>query len=395
MANFREQLQRINQQDREKDAFIQGLIEEVARLIAARQKIQDELDSSKYLCRKQFEDIKFLEEQSHGLQRSLDRNPFALVLIDGDISPFADNYIERGFEGGHEAARSLRTAVSEYLAAENKDFMLDTEIIIHVKIKAELKLFYNNVHCKHIMFSGSGDNGYAGFLRQYCPTSQEASKVVLIETLPFARQLGELAVKFRTTELGDLFRKNKIDIAKLRRESFRDTSGGQQEGSPPTTYASRLKQTNGTHDKPSADSPKEAVLTVTRVPTAARKIYQNSSGQRVDQPLRLWADYDIVEKLKPKKFCNRFFITHDCPFDDATCYNNHKGTLSADEMAALRFIARSNPCSDLYCDDPDCFSGHRCMHRRNCQRRGNREKPCRFSEEMHTVDVKIARPVDV
>ncbi len=219
--------------------------------------------------------------------------------------------------------------------------------------------------------------------------------MVLIEALPFARQLGELAVKFKRTELGDLFRKSKLEIAKARRDSFREASVSQAENPPPTTYASRLKPTNGAQDKLPLETPKETVAKVSQVPTG-KKIYQNSQGQRVDHPARLWADYEVVKKVKPRKLCNRFFISQDCPFEADMCYNNHKGTLSAEEMAALRFIARSNPCAeDIWCEDADCISSHKCMHGRNCKRWGDRDEPCRFSDDMHTVDIKIARSVEV
>lgn len=244
----------------------------------------------------------------------------------------------------------------------------------------ELQLFYNNVHCKHVMLAGSGDNGYDGFLTQYCSTTPEPSKVVLIESLPFARQIAEVAVKFRTTEVGDLFRKSKIERAP---------------GSvPPTTYASRLKAASEPQVAMNLNRGRPTTTKPSRRPLVT-KIYQNREGHRVDHPVRPWVDYEVVDRLKPRKLCNRYFLTANCPFHADTCSNSHRGTLSRPEIEALRYIARSNPCSDRHCMDPSCVAGHRCMHGQNCRRWNGHVKPCRFSDEMHTVDVRIDKIVDM
>lgn len=243
---------------------------------------------------------------------------------------------------------------------------------------AQVELFYDNVHCKHIMLAASGDNSYAGFLRQYSLTDQVSSRVVLIESIPFASQLEELASKFQTTRFKGLFRDCKVE---RRRTSFLEENKSQPQKSPTATYASTVKQKNGAQDKP-------AIVMVGYPATEmspskqGKKIFHNSKGQRVDQPIK--ADRATVTRLKPMKLCNRHFLTQ-CHYE--VCTHSHVGNLTPAELDALRFIARLSPCQTVYCEDPDCVAGHRCMQGSNCDRRGSK---CWFDEAMHDVDAKIS-----
>ncbi|KIX06198.1 uncharacterized protein Z518_04172 [Rhinocladiella mackenziei CBS 650.93] len=395
------------------------------KVIDEKRKIQEQLEISQYLCKKQVEDLKTAWQEVHSLQKSMNCDPFVLVLIDADITMFSDNYVQRGSAGGHDAARDLRKAIYEYFKTKD-GFLLDTKIVIHMfanmaglsktyqesKILSdpmflrqflqgfnkehalchfidagddkeaadkEMELFYNNAHCKHIMFAGSGDNSYAGFLRQYTLTDQICSRVVLVESVPFASKLEDLAAKFEKTRLQGLFRETKIET---RRGSFReDATACSQKSSPPTSYASTVRQTGQSQAEVSPTLPKDLTTGNSQERKEGKKIFQNSLGQRVDQPVK--ADRAIVTSLKPKKLCNRHFLTR-CNY--AQCLHSHEGRLTPAQIEALRFIARLSPCQTLYCEDPDCVAGHRCMQGTRCDRRGS---SCWFSEEMHNVDVNV------
>lgn len=244
-----------------------------------------------------------------------------------------------------------------------------------------MSLFFNNTHCKHIMFAGSGDSSYAGFLRQYTLTTQVCSRIVLVESVPFASKFIELADKFEKTEFKVLFRDTKIDI---RRPSFRDEGPGRPQRSPPPSYASTVKQVG------QSQSEEDNFFKDTTSPTASergerRKIFLNKDGHRVDRDVR--PDKGLVTSLKPRKLCNRHFLTR-CNY--VSCMHSHEGTLTPAQTEALRYIARLSPCQTLHCDDPDCVAGHRCMAGSKCDRRGSN---CWFSEEMHNVDTTIVRSI--
>ncbi|EXJ92478.1 hypothetical protein A1O3_01029 [Capronia epimyces CBS 606.96] len=380
---------------------------------------------SQYTCQKQIEDLNNAWQQVDGLQKSMNCDPFVLVLVDGDITMFSDDYVRRGSVGGHDAARDLRKAVYEYFKTKT-GFHLDTKIVIHVfaniaglskiyqearilpdpvvlrqflqgfnkqhalchfidagddkeaadnKVKEEMELFYNNTHCKHIMFAGSGDNSYAVFLRQYSLTDQICSRVILVESIPYASKMESLASKFERTCLPNLFRETKIEARRV----SRDETG--VKNSPPPSYASTVKQSNQPRAELVSVSPTASVAGSSLERAEKKKIFQNSQGQRVDQAVK--AERAIVTSLKPRKLCNRHFLTR-CNY--SPCLHSHEGKLAPAQLDALRFIARLSPCQTLYCEDPDCVSGHRCMQGSHCDRRGSN---CWFSEEMHNVDVKI------
>lgn len=224
------------------------------------------------------------------------------------------------------------------------------------------------------MFAGSGDNSYAGFLRQYTFTTQVCSRIVLVESVPFASKFGELAGKFERTEFKTLFRETKIDT---RRASFREEVAGRPQRSPPPSYASTVKQAG-----PEGDNYlKDMTGSPASDRTDRRKIFLNKDGYRVDRDVR--PDKGLVTSLKPRKLCNRHFLTR-CNY--VSCMHSHEGTLTAAQTEALRYIARLSPCSTLKCEDPDCVAGHRCMAGSKCDRRGSN---CWFSEEMHNVDTAI------
>jgi len=252
-----------------------------------------------------------------------------------------------------------------------------------------MKLFYTNSHCKHILFAGSGDNSYAGFLRQFSPTKKVGSRVILLESLPFASKLEELAHKFECTSFPMLFRDTKILTGKV---SFRDDQISRPSRSPSVTYASTARQGSSVTSEPNGGPVDETFLvssgdTVNQQERPARKIFKNSQGQRVDQPVR--ADRMLVSNLKPKKLCNRHFLSR-CTY--VQCTHSHEGKLSAAELDALRFIARLSPCQTIRCEDPDCVAGHRCMQGPDCDRRGT---SCWFNDEMHRVDTRITKVVTV
>jgi len=247
-----------------------------------------------------------------------------------------------------------------------------------------MELFYNNMHCKHIMFAGSGDNSYAVFLRQYSLTDQVCSRVVLVESIPFASKMEDLAVKFERTRLQGLFRESKIENRRL---SLREEIVPRPPNPGPTSYASTVKQSSPKQAEVLPILPKDSLAGNSEERVEGKRIYQNSLGQRVDQ--KVTADKGLVTSLKPKKLCNRHFLTR-CNYDP--CLHSHEGKLTPAQVEALRFIARLSPCHTLYCEDPDCVAGHRCMAGSRCDRRG---LSCWFSEEMHNVDTKIVGSIIV
>jgi hypothetical protein len=172
-----------------------------------------------------------------------------------------------------------------------------------------MRLFHSNVHCKHIVLACSADNSYAGFLRQYIPTDPRDSKVTLIESVPFASQIRDVAARFDVTKCRSVFRDTKIEKPEpaplpIRRvPSFEDNR-------PASTgsYASSLR-TNAPSEPMSIAPPSvpRNASNASRAPVT-KEIFINQYGERVDNPLQIRADFNIVSDLKTKKLCNKYFL---------------------------------------------------------------------------------------
>src|SRR5689334_20617234 len=84
------------------------------------------------------------------------------------------------------------------------------------------RLHVGDVHCKHIVFCGSTDNGYARLLGPYSGAEATCSRITMVEGAPFERELAELKDKFCTTSFPVVFRDTKLPPG--RRVSFSATA---------------------------------------------------------------------------------------------------------------------------------------------------------------------------
>jgi hypothetical protein len=159
------------------------------------------------------------------------------------------------------------------------------------------------------MLACSADNSYAGFLRQYVSIDPTNSKVILIESIPFASQIRDVAAKFEVTKYDGVFRDTKIEKPEVVRMPIRKAPSFEDNGSAtPGSYASSVR-TNGPSEPMSmalAPAPKN-LSTAVKSPTA-KEIFINQYGERIDNPLQVRADFNIVSDIKVKKLCNKFFL---------------------------------------------------------------------------------------
>ncbi|KAI9737448.1 MAG: hypothetical protein M1834_009602 [Cirrosporium novae-zelandiae] len=351
------------------------------------------------------------------MEQLMDCRPFVIVLVDGDSLCFQDELVRNGEQGGRKAARQLRDCVSEYISG-NLDIGQSVNIVVRVyaningvgkayhnanileessnielfvrgfnmgdplcdfinagigkecsddKIREVFRLHIENTHCKHIMFGGPTDNGYARLLGPYSENENTASRITLLEGAPFARELAELANKFKTASFQSVFRDTKLQT-----HTF-STTPPSSPTSLPLSYASTVST-----KRPSVSS----ITHESEINTPYRPVVlKNSKGQRVDPLLK--PVQTIVSSIKPRKLCNYYHILGGvCPWQ--MCSHQHGPRLTGKELEALRFIARLTPCvNGLECDDDRCVMGHR------CQNHSYWRSDCRFPKEMHAVDSKI------
>lgn len=239
-------------------------------------------------------------------------------------------------------------------------------------LEALFEQYLLDIHCQHIVFGGSADNGYARILGHH----RGSGNISLVEGPPFARELRDLVGEFKTTSFPDVFRKRKLS----RRVSFGDITVPPTVTPPRTptpNYASIAKSAPPVPEDSSSLAKLSARTSKTGSPRLA--VYRNANGDRVDVPLRTSPKFK-VDALKQQKFCNQFHILGTCYYGES-CTHLHGQRLTGQDLIDLMYIARSSACPvGLQCDDESCFSGHRCPQK-TCMIVG-----CRFP---HKVDTRI------
>ncbi|KAI7626381.1 hypothetical protein KC319_g17542 [Hortaea werneckii] len=197
------------------------------------------------------------------LQGILNRNPFILVLIDGDGILFNTDFLAQGEKGGKRAAAFLYQAIRTWALREiiemPDDFRIAAKVYANVKGLAEtcakaglvsniahfesfahgfssgndpfefvdvgqrdsratgkiaenLKLHLYDYHCRQIIFGCSQDYEYARLFGQYALDREALSRVTLLEAIPLANELKQL--EFKTTKLPGVFREAQPPIGK-------------------------------------------------------------------------------------------------------------------------------------------------------------------------------------
>ncbi|KAI9740005.1 MAG: hypothetical protein M1835_003166 [Candelina submexicana] len=381
--------------------------------------------------------------------RKMERNPFILVLIDGDGMIFQDYLLQDGEPGGKDAAASLWTDVLKYVQSNLPDLPSDVKIVARIyantkglaetcaragivsnpstvedfargftrskhlfdfidvghgkdraddKLSEVFKLHLYDFHCRHILFGCSHDNGYARLLEELSADRQAVDRITLLEGVPFERELLLLQSTFRkTAKFPALFRSSKITIPQ---------APPSQSGTLPGVLRANSQQAQPSAHTPSSwasaatFSPASSVLSPPLTPSPANPstttatIPRNKHGQRIDPILKY--DNSEVKRVRALKLCNTHFLRGDCPYDP--CTHVHAAKPTKNDIMQLRVIARQAVCKyGTECDDPKCIYGHRCgaMREGTTQCGYGIDWECRFPQEMHFLDTTPVRTMKV
>ncbi|KAI3555990.1 CCCH zinc finger DNA binding protein [Colletotrichum abscissum] len=419
-------------QDDHKASLIEDLFSHIAELSDKLSEVKMELKEKKMLVRSLFDTDDRIKYQIEKLQNEKDKHCFAMVLVDGDCMPFLDDLIEQGLEGGKKAASLLRLAVFDELKAIDPCLPHHLQLAVRVyanlkglaktytemgiipdpsvlddfvrgfnmwnamcdfvdagngkectdeKLKANFESSVSDVHCRHVLFGGSADSGYARVLGSYLDNDEIRKKVVLLEGPPFAQELAEIKDQFRVASFNRVFRRQKLFNNIKRKVSYNIT--------PPLTpspnYASAAARAPSVL---AGDLPvRQQAMVDSRMPPLGQ-VLRNKAGQRIDPPLDFTHQEFIL--MKNRKLCNSLHLLGRCPYREAygKCSHEHKGRLSPKEMQVLWAVARQSHChTGLSCTDPNCVFGHQCP-RESCNGASCR---LRFPLELHNIDKRPTR----
>jgi hypothetical protein len=306
-----------------------------------------------------------------------------------------------------------------------------------------LKLFSGDFHCRRILFGCSHDNGYARTLEENADSEDFVNKVVLLEGVPFEKEL--VPLPYHTKKFPGLFRDTKIVSPKFTNgfpsPLVTSTSGskiynayaGMPSRFPPphgtsvldsplptpaALAASQLPRTpssstlasdglaaatkpalTGWAAKAAAPAPPMTELPTYRRVIRDEVVARNRSGQRVYPSCK---DYDKseVDRVKKLKLCNVHFLRHECPYD-ANCTHVHNYKPTKEELNTLRLVARMAPCvHGSGCDEMKCIYGHKCPAppARNGVK-GTKScifgEGCKFAPELHDIDTNVVKTLVV
>jgi hypothetical protein len=328
-------------------------------------------------------------------------------------------------------------------------------MFLNVLTRAEsFKLYTEDMHCRHILFGCSHDNGYARVLEDNMSEPAYLGKVTLLEGVPFEKEL--CLLPYKTHKFEGLFRSEKIvssyphpgGIGSVMpvANGMHGVNGGTY---PSPTVAKNysilsglpsrfpapvrsnnqnllldspiqipvlpnLPRTPSSSSFASMDAPvsaKSAFMNYAAkaalppAPTPESPAYKpvnreeviarNRVGQRIDPPCR---DYDKteVDRIKKTKLCNVHFLRDECPYGpQCTHLHNYKPT--KDEILTLRLVARMAPCSSgSGCQDIKCMYGHRCPAPRSDRAsKGTKScifgESCKFGPELHDIDTNVVK----
>jgi hypothetical protein len=258
------------------------------------------------------------------------------------------------------------------------------------KIKEIAKWHLRNSNCKQVILGISHDAGYAPFLDELFQDPSLRVRVTVLEGIPTVREVAATGVNILNMN-DSLFRSEKpvpnadlvpcspvtpvalphygpVSPAGAKTMTTSDTSTGiptpsTSATSTPgqvtaTTYALAVK--NPSPPPPiSSTQPKLTPMSPTR-PQPAKSTIWNPGPRGLDTPLKVsQAALDAVKKRRDQsKLCNNHYLRGPCAKGTA-CAFEHKYRPTPNELVAIAFLARLNPCSNgQKCEVVDCIYGH-------------------------------------
>lgn len=287
------------------------------------------------------------------------------------------NEFVAGFNRSHPLSEIIN-AGNHKEAADTKMKGITTLCHLQMPVKsdnltANFELFFRNRHCQHILFAGSADGGYAGFLGPFSSPNDVNKKITLIEGPPFPFDLKSVSKGFLHTTFPTVFRSSKINMSPSTPSATMKTK---RAGPELTSNRDRPTPVSAGTGINNPTTPQPSIATFLLPDFSPPPIYQNKYGQRIDWPLKIDKDY-LQYLYQHLKLCNNFYLKGYCPYG-SNCEFDHSKALTPLQLDTFRYKARSFSCRSSFCQDPICCLGHICPRGNKCT-----IGMCKFRPEMH------------
>ncbi|RHZ52369.1 CCCH zinc finger protein [Aspergillus thermomutatus] len=405
---YAERYRQVRSIEQAKNCLIEELLQRVTELEEAlrRQKLDHERE--KHFNREiQIHEMELINEitRMNGLMH---REPYMIVLLDGEGLIFKEEFLKQGEQGGKNAAEELSTALQDYITTHFPSIAsskIMTMVYVNVKgladlciqggIKTELsvlegfvrgfngssplsniidvgageikasekieeifKLNLYNCHCHQIFLGCSQDDAYARFLRETIVDYKYMGRVTLIEGVPLEGDMKTMKPSYRAAKFTHIFRETNIAPASAPQAAAVVTKPRSSLTPSPVQHATQLSGTS-TNTTMTSNSP--------ALSTSSKKM-PNSEKFQVVSSIRSKASSSpppkIVERNKYGQRVDRFDIK-TIPKDDLNrmkklklcnwfhlqgkcpiedCQHDHSRKLTKSEYRILTVVARMTPC---------------------------------------------------
>ncbi|KAJ5398035.1 hypothetical protein N7509_006148 [Penicillium cosmopolitanum] len=246
--------------DQQKNQLIEELLKRVTDLENSFQ--QEKLDherETRFNRDIQLHEMELMQ-QIHQIKSIMDREPFVVVLLDGEGIIFKDEFLQQGEEGGRNAAKQLYTALHTYVTANLPNIKVPkllTKIYLNVrvfsemcvrsglvsdpsgihdfirgfnetmsfseivdigsgknkaldKMKETLQVFLYNCHCHQIFLGCPSNTEYTNFLEDILQEGDLTGRISLVEGVAFEKELETVKNSYRIAKFPEVFRSVKL-----------------------------------------------------------------------------------------------------------------------------------------------------------------------------------------
>ncbi|KAJ5457990.1 Zinc fingerCCCH-type [Penicillium sp. IBT 31633x] len=258
---YLERYRQLSALDQQKNDFIEELLQRVTTLENSFQ--QEKLDherETRFNRDIQVHEMELMEQIS-AVKNMMDREPFVVLLLDGEGIIFKDEFLQQGEQGGRNAAKQLWKSLQGYVTTNlstitepkimtkiylnvkgliemyirggmNLEFSTLSEFIrgfnesasffeivdvgtgkskAHDKIKEAFKLYLYNCHCHQLFLGCPSNEEYARSLTELISGANYKGRVSLVEGLPLEDDFDYFREQeYRITQFPDVFRTTKI-----------------------------------------------------------------------------------------------------------------------------------------------------------------------------------------
>ncbi|KOS37219.1 hypothetical protein ACN38_g11995 [Penicillium nordicum] len=258
---YLERYRQLSALDQQKNDFIEELLQRVTTLENSFQ--QEKLDherETRFNREVQVHEMELMDQISV-VKKMMDREPFVVLLLDGEGIIFKDEFLQLGEQGGRNAAKQLwkslqgyvttilstltepkimtkiylnvkglmetyirggialeSSTISEFIRGFNESASFFEIVDVgtgknkaHDKIKEAFKLYLYNCHCHQLFLGCPSNEEYARSLTELISGANYKGRVSLVEGLPLEKEFDYFREQdYRITQFPDVFRTTKI-----------------------------------------------------------------------------------------------------------------------------------------------------------------------------------------